>query len=186
MKDMLSRLRRKYFLADSSQPRLLLGIELIFFVLLVISGIVFYLFANQDLTTNYYQAHLKIKNLKDSLLPILIGLNLAGLVISAVLALFFTHRIAGPLYRLNLTLRSVGKGDLDHRVKFRKGDEMKDVEAAAEEMLRGLNQRIASLKKLGTCLETLAKEEGTSAPLKQEITALQEILSGFILTEEGD
>lgn len=41
MKSILRKLRRKYFLADSSQPRLLLGIELIFFVLLIISGIIF-------------------------------------------------------------------------------------------------------------------------------------------------
>ncbi|MBT3315906.1 MAG: methyl-accepting chemotaxis protein [Anaerolineae bacterium] len=186
MKKILRKLRRKYFLRDSSQPRLLLGIELIFFTLLIVSGIIFYLVANQDLTASYYQAHLKIKNLKDNLLPILIGLNLAGLAVGAVLAVFFTHRISGPLYRLNCVMKEIGQGDFDHVIRFRNGDELKDVEAAACEMLRGLNERVNKLQYLGKQLE---EDVGKLPPSAKEELAvdmqnLMQALAEFELKEE--
>ncbi len=185
MNRILRKLRRKYFLPDSSQPRLLLGIELIFFILLVISGFIFYLVANQDLTASYYQAHLKINNLRNILLPTLIALNLAGLIVGAVLALFFTHRIAGPLYRLSRIMRNIGTGNLDHVIKFRKGDEMKEMERATETMLLGLNQRIQTIKKRSDHLEELAKTDAAPTALREEISRLQQALSDFVLSEEG-
>ena len=186
MENILRKLRRKYFLRDSSQPRLLLGIELIFFTLLIISGIIFYLVANQDLTTSYYQAHLKIKNLKDNLLPILIGLNLAGLVAGAVLAVFFTHRISGPLYRLNKIMKAISQGNLNHVIKFRNGDELKDVEAAACAMLFGLNERIRKLQGLGEELQERIQElsPSTDEELAGDVESLMQALAEFQLREE--
>ncbi|NOY98295.1 MAG: methyl-accepting chemotaxis protein [Chloroflexi bacterium] len=172
--------RKRYFLPESSQPRLLLGIELIFLILLLVSGAIFYVIANRDLTTTYYQAHLQIKNLRDILLPVLIAINLVGLVLGAILSLFFTHRIAGPLYRLCRVMKEVGQGNLDQVIHFRKSDELREVETAADEMLAGLNARIADLQaSAGRLHDHLDALGGVGSAPREEAEHLLQVLSEF-------
>jgi nitrogen fixation/metabolism regulation signal transduction histidine kinase len=138
--------RHRYFLLNTSQPRLLMGLEFIFCILLVFSGILFYIFANRDLTMAYFQAHLRIKNTMELLLPILVGINLLGLAVCSVFLLYYTHRIAGPAYRLGMVLKDVARGKLNGTVKFRNNDELKELEEIGSEMLAGLNLRMNNIK----------------------------------------
>lgn len=138
--------RKRFFLSDSSQPRLLLSIEILFLFLLIVSGVILYLVFNQDLTTAYFQAHLRVKNAQDILLPTLVLVNLGGLMTSIVLMLFYTHRIAGPVYRLCRILREVGQGKLVQSVAFRRNDSLKELEQATVDMLGGLNERMSNLR----------------------------------------
>jgi len=140
--------RRKFFLWKSSQPRLLAGIEIIFIVLLLITGAVFASIANRDLTEAYFKAHLAIRNMLEILIPSLIVINLIGLLASIVLAVFFTHRITGPVYRLCGILKEVGAGNLAQVVQFRKGDELKELDDAATEMIAALQDRVRGLQSL--------------------------------------
>jgi len=53
---------------------------------------------------------------------VLIVIVAAIFIIFLILGLVFSHRIAGPIYRLNRHLREVGNGDHMNDVKFRKND----------------------------------------------------------------
>lgn len=138
--------RKRFFLGDSSQPRLLLGIEILFLFLLFVSGGILYLIFNQDLTTAYFQAHLRVKNAQEILLPTLVLVNFGGLIASALLLVFYTHRIAGPVYRLCRILREVGQGNLIQSVAFRRNDSLKELEQATVDMLGGLSDRMCKLQ----------------------------------------
>ena len=142
--------RKRFFLWNTSQPRVLAGMEIIFFILLVITGAAFAVIAGKDLTASYFAAHLGIRNTLDILIPSLVVINLIGLAASMILAVFFTHRIAGPVYRLCNILKKIGQGDLAQTIHFRKGDEFRELESAATEMKDALQNRIRTLKILSS------------------------------------
>ena len=49
------------------------------------------------------------------------------ILLFGALSIFITHKIAGPLYRLKKSLSMIVKGNLDVKVKLRKGDDLKDL-----------------------------------------------------------
>jgi methyl-accepting chemotaxis protein len=66
-----------------------------------------------------------------------------GLVVLAVLllAVFSTHRIAGPLIAIRRALEDVKAGDLDRRLHFRRTDpHLGELEQAFNEMMESLRE----------------------------------------------
>lgn len=63
------------------------------------------------------------------------------LILPAVflLSYYFSHKIAGPLYRIEQTLKEVGRGRLDFKIKFRKGDELRELETSINDMIQNLD-----------------------------------------------
>ena len=49
------------------------------------------------------------------------------ILLFGALSIFITHKIAGPLYRLKKALSLITEGNLDAKVKLRKGDDLKDL-----------------------------------------------------------
>lgn len=95
--------------------------------------------------------------------PILVSVNIALfrniLIILPILFIFgiyFSHKIAGPLFRIEETLRVIGTGKLGFRVRLRKGDELKELETAVNDMIAGLEKIQAEEKKrVGSLLTEL-------------------------------
>lgn len=75
---------------------------------------------------------------------VLIGL-VAGLAIFVVLlglaGIVFTHKIAGPVFKMKRLLRQVGAGKLVLRERLRKGDELQHFFEAFEQMVGDLRAR---------------------------------------------
>jgi len=67
----------------------------------------------------------------------------AGLVcvVLAIGGMFFSHRIAGPLYRLNLHMREVALGRTTQDVSFREGDFFREVADSYNAQLKTLTAR---------------------------------------------
>ncbi len=150
--------RRVYFISQGSQPHLILGIQVIYLLLVLFSGVVFYLVANQDLGDVYLSAHLKVENTMEILLPSLIALNVVGLIVASIVSVFFTHRIAGPVFRLTRIMREVGDGNLTNYAYFRDNDELKELSAAFDDMIVDLNRRLYSLRaQTDTIIQTISK-----------------------------
>jgi sensor histidine kinase YesM len=61
-------------------------------------------------------------------------LVLASICLSAIITMFIVHRVAGPLFRVKLTMRQIGKGIIPAgKVKFRTRDELQDLAEAVNE-----------------------------------------------------
>lgn len=138
--------RKKYFLSGSAQPKLLLGVAVLFLILVVIAGGLFYLLANKELSTEYYKAHSTLRHVMENLLPWLLLVNFLGMVVVLFLAVFYTHRIAGPTYRIQQDLRKIGQGILTTRVRTRKKDQLKELESEINKMTEELGQTIRETK----------------------------------------
>jgi nitrate/nitrite-specific signal transduction histidine kinase len=62
------------------------------------------------------------------------------LIMLAILVIFVSHRIAGPLERLKQYMRKVGEGNFDIELQFRKNDEIHDVADTFNVMVAGLKK----------------------------------------------
>jgi methyl-accepting chemotaxis protein len=56
----------------------------------------------------------------------IVGSLLAMVVLIGLLGIFFTHKVAGPIYKMKLLLRQVGAGKLNFKGGLRKGDELQE------------------------------------------------------------
>jgi len=65
-----------------------------------------------------------------------------GLAITFGLALFFSHYIAGPLFRFEKTLEEMRGGNLTVHVKLRKKDELQDTADIFNQALAGLRSKV--------------------------------------------
>jgi signal transduction histidine kinase len=65
--------------------------------------------------------------IKTSIALALFTRSLALVFILAVLTIFLTHRIVGPIFKIKKTLRIIGDGQTSERVFLRKHDEFKDL-----------------------------------------------------------
>lgn len=83
------------------------------------------------------------------------GVGVAGIV--------FTHKIAGPIFKMKRLLRQVGEGKLLLREKLRKGDELQHFFETFEKMVESLREhQKAEIARVDQILEKL-----DSAPMSQ-------------------
>lgn len=97
------------------------------------------------------------------------GLSLM-VVLIGVLGIYFTHKVAGPIYKMKLLLGQVGRGKLNFQGRIRKGDELQDFYEAFEKMVDQLKERqrleveqleeaMAAARSVGAGNDTISKIE---------------------------
>jgi nitrogen fixation/metabolism regulation signal transduction histidine kinase len=89
--------------------------------------------------------------------PLLIS-ALVGSVLIISMGIFFSHRIAGPLFNLKRMMKQIEKGNLNVTMRIRKDDEFHDVEDAFNQMVKGLQSH---LRKLETAVAGLSGSHRT-------------------------
>ena len=67
--------------------------------------------------------------------------SLFGVVVLAIIALYMSNQIAGPLYRAKKCLDRVGQGDWAFKLQFRDGDFLRDYPDVFNSMLDSLRRR---------------------------------------------
>ncbi|MDD5448969.1 MAG: methyl-accepting chemotaxis protein [Candidatus Omnitrophica bacterium] len=98
----------------------------------------------------------------------------------ALLSVFLSHKVAGPLYRIERFIKQVASGDLSAKLKLRRGDDLKDVAEAINQMTDDLKNRVNRLKAItntaGLEIGRLKTRIGESNPdiniVKKEIEEL--------------
>jgi nitrogen fixation/metabolism regulation signal transduction histidine kinase len=61
-------------------------------------------------------------------------------VMIGLLGIYFTHKVAGPIYKMKRLLKQVGQGNLKVDARLRKGDELQDFFDAFTHMVSGLRE----------------------------------------------
>jgi hypothetical protein len=104
---------------------------------------------------------------RDLLLGLVIALAVLVLGVS-VAGIVFTHKVAGPIYKMKRLLREVGEGKLVLREKLRKGDELQDFFEAFELMVADLRHHQESeIEKLDRILELLSEAPRSQRGMKE-------------------
>lgn len=178
--------RRKYFIKKEFQTKFILKFCIPIVLTALISAFVIYHYSSQSTTTVFEDSRLILKPTAEFIKPGLVLSTLVSIVIvgiATIIVMFFvSHRIAGPLYKLESSLKSLGNGDLSFDIYFRRKDEIKRLADVFNTASKDLNRLIkdvkiesthldSAIKELKTLLEKLPEEQ--QGKLKEAIEKLE-------------
>lgn len=82
------------------------------------------------------------------------GIGLLFVIIQLVLlTIFFSHKVAGPVYRFEMTCHDIIDGNYTGRIKLRKGDEMQNLATLLNEVIARSRERLLGLNNAQTTEE---------------------------------
>ena len=99
---------------------------------------------------------------------VLMASLVAGLTMTVVLigllGIYFTHKVAGPIFKMKRLLRQVAEGNFRVEARLRKGDELHDFFEAFTQMVAGLRRfEMQRLEELESAMGALARGESDNA-----------------------
>ena len=98
------------------------------------------------------------------------------LTLSYGIIYFYSHRIAGPVYRLRRVLDDLAEGKIHTRVQLRQGDSFENLAASVLRSNATLASSITELKSAAAGLSNKAKSQ---ADHKKRISSIQRVLDRF-------
>lgn len=145
------------------QLRMIGKICLLLFISLLLSSLIFYYFANQEVTASYQTFHIKARNFLDFLLPAVISSFLLSLALGVFASLFFPKTIVGGVYRIEQDLKKIREqGDLTLQIQLRDGDQVSSLAEEINAMLSDLQSRVYRLNLSFSVLEQYIDDEITA------------------------
>jgi methyl-accepting chemotaxis protein len=165
--------RGNYFILKGFQTRFILRyIALVTVGMVFFSGIL-YLLVDKSLGESLYQAHLTIQSTGKLLLPYLLLTGILSVVVIGVgavlVTLYISHKIAGPLYRIQTCIDDLGNGDLTVRAKLRTHDQLILLAESFNHAAEKLATQVDAITREGEKLDELVRivqeklDEGSSA-----------------------
>lgn len=188
---MFNLVRKHYFIKKGLQTRFIGTVLLIVALVMVVIFCNLYFFGmfltqDSEHSAVYVESFEKLKtDLGTKLLGRLVLLGVVNVIIVILISLFFSHQIAGPVYKLEKTLNQIIEGDANVRFSFRQSDrfdelaellnDMKDKYTAVIKNAKEVNQK--SIKLID---EALAKKDTAAlAELKEANMQLGNALIEF-------
>lgn len=171
--------RKNYYIKKDFQRNFILKFCILALAGSAVSGIIIYAMSLTTVTTTFENSKLVIKSTADFILPAVLLSSLAFIIVvgiaSIAITLFTSHKIAGPLYRMEKDIREVAAGNLRQEFNLRVGDEIRPMAEALNEMSGFLKGRISIMKLLIADLESYERHSGSSLPpdIKKKIEALK-------------
>ncbi len=163
--------RKEYFIDKDFQRNFILKFCGLVVLASVISGAALYLFSRNTVTTAFVNSRLSIVSTSDYILPSLIGSGLIAIALvgiaTTIVVMYISHRISGPIFNIERSIKQVGKGDLTTKISLRSTDEMGKLADCVNEMTENLKNNIFEIKTKSDDLEK-AIEKMASSKLAQE------------------
>ncbi|MBW2673572.1 MAG: HAMP domain-containing protein [Deltaproteobacteria bacterium] len=168
--------RRSYFVKKDFQVKFILKFCLIVLIGAVISSALLLIMTRDTLTSSFHHSRLTIENtglaiLPDVIITWVITLILITLATAAVI-LFISHKIAGPLFRLEQEVKDIGKGDLTRKITLREKDQVTALANGLTEMAAKLNKKVLKIRTGVERLIKSASEENAPRELIDDLNAL--------------
>ncbi|MBI4687615.1 MAG: hypothetical protein HY756_07515 [Nitrospirae bacterium] len=156
--------------------RLLLLLLTIILAGTVISALVLYINTYRTFDAHYSAALSIITEIKQGLLIKTIRINIFFYLLTAIgagiLLVLYSHRIAGPLYRVKLYAKMLSEGMFEKRIQFRRKDAIHSLAEALNNMSDSYGKRLSMLsleiKELEDAIKSLgSKPEQAEAALRR-------------------
>ncbi len=132
----------------------------------VVAALILYFYARQEVVGSYFDAHVKIRRVSDLLLPVVVAGSVVSLIAGALLALFLPQKIAGPVYRIEMSLKDIECGDLTTKVRLRTNDTLQDLADSVNQAIAGVRDDVFEVKKCIREVEQLARDGGQTEILQ--------------------
>jgi methyl-accepting chemotaxis protein len=110
-------------------------------------------------------------------------------VVFSIAGIFLSHRVAGPLYRVEKAAGEIAKGNLDVKVRFRKGDELQELAGSLNNMIDGIKGIVKEDKEITERLlkisDKLQNGLYTDSGLKKEVKGSINELAAIVKELKG-
>ncbi len=181
--------RRQYFIKKGFQIRFIIKFCLILIGGVLLSTSLLYFFSQDTLTSTFQDSKLIVQSTAMSILPAIIYTNLITLscisLATIIITLFVSHKIAGPLYRVEAGMSELGKGDLSHRISFREKDQIRSMASSFNDMAANLSQKFYAVQQEIDELEKLAQHQNMPQEYRSKIQKVREtITTNFTVDRE--
>lgn len=107
--------------------------------------------------------------------PVLIGVNALVLValvlLTFIAALLASHKVGGPLFRIEKALANISQGNLTEKITLRQDDKLKQLAANINMMTESLNGRMVQIKQQAEAVKT-KMHESKEGGIKEELEKL--------------
>ena len=174
--------RKQYFIDKRFQLKFVLKFCLILLLGVVISTSLLLFFSQDTLTSSFDHSKLRITNTAVAILPSVIFTNLITLALITMATIFVTvvvsHRIAGPLFRFEKEMKTIGQGDLTKKVVLRSHDQVSAVADAMNHMVSALHGKVVVIQKEAKSIRHSLAERKTPGDIIQAIDNLQDRIEG--------
>jgi hypothetical protein len=121
------------------------------------------------------------------LFSVAIGFILAfGLVMVGIIGTYMSNQIAGPLYRVKLSLNRVSEGDVNFEIRFRDRDFLRDLPGHFNNMLRGLKEQGTTDIEALRSIESQWEQHDKAKSLLRELREKKERQYGLTAEEPGE
>jgi len=158
--------RNTVFIQKKFQMRSILTVVSIIAASGLLSGILLYFLLSNELSSELQVAHQQIQNTWDSLAPAIIFGNIVTVVVTGIVAaaavLYQSHKIAGPMYRLQSICEEVSRGNYNPVSSLRKADQLTALAESFKAMLAALrnnqNKRLQVISEMQELLTSYGIE----------------------------
>ena len=111
---------------------------------------------------------------RKEMLWLLVFMQILFLLVTFLISIFVSHRIAGPIYKLKKTFEEVAAGQFTGELYFRKRDHFQDLTASFNQMMSALRSGSStSISKHSEAIQhienALASVQDTAGPAKKEL-----------------
>ena len=172
--------RRNYYIDKEFQTIFILKFCALVAIGSIISGLIVYAMSRATVTTTFVDSRLAIKSTADFILPAVllsgaVAIILIGLA-TIIMTLFISHKIAGPLYRLDKDVQEVTSGNLRIVFRLRTGDEIRPLAESLNNMVSEMRGRIAEIR---DNLDSLESSGNLPPEGKDKVRRMRESLEKF-------
>jgi len=141
--------RRNYYIDKKFQTDFIVRFWLIVALGSLFTVVAVYWLAKNTTTVGIMDGRVAVHTTAEYLLPLMVqtvSIELAVVsLLTILMTLYISHKIAGPLHRLKVTLKALGNGNLKP-MHFRQGDQLQEVASSYNEALEKLNEKIKRIK----------------------------------------
>ncbi len=175
--------RKHYLVKKEFQVKFMLK-----FCLLILSGVIvstatLLLFTQGTLTTSFQGSRLAIEKTAFAILPSVLLTNLItlGLVslASAVVILFVTHKVVGPMIRFEQDIMVIGQGDLTKRIRLRNKDQLTETADKLNKMTGNLHAKVLDIRNGLEHIIGAASEKDVPQNIIAELNSLQQRIETY-------
>jgi methyl-accepting chemotaxis protein len=142
--------RRNYYIDKDFQTKFIMKFCGLVVLGAVVTMVLLYLFARQATTVAIVQSRITVRTTADFLVPIMLQtvviVTAVVSVAAAVVTLFVSHKIAGPLYRFKQTFKELASGNFSNQVRLRKGDQLVEVAGDFNHMIASVRSQILTAR----------------------------------------
>ena len=169
--------RKNYFIKKDFQLGFILKFCTILLAGIIISTVLLILLSRGTLTSSFENSQLTIKNTATAILPSILLCNLLTLglitIVTIVLTLLVSHKLAGPMFRFQKEIEKMAAGNLTQKIQLRDKDQIESLAISLDSMRGALREKIQTIQGGIEKVLTTASNHDAPQDLVEQLQHLQ-------------